>query len=60
MIHKLFWEFWEEYVVKYPKLADNYCKDDEWLFFTFRNEIQAKSDVEVLELMLEMVKNIKQ
>ena len=59
-IHHFFWGLWEDLIKHYPKIADEYCKDEEYHFYGFRNEIQAKTDVEIAELILEIYKQIEQ
>jgi hypothetical protein len=57
---EIFWDIWEFVCSDYSDIADEYCKDDEYLFSQFRNEIQAKSDLEIAELIAEIIEKIKQ
>lgn len=57
---EIFWDIWEFVCSDYSDIADEYCQDDEHSFSQFRNEIQAKSDLEITELIAEMIDKIKQ
>ena len=54
----IFWDIWEMLCADYPQIADEYCENDDNKFQYFRNEIQGKSELETIELIVEILTKV--